>query len=68
VERAHLTKIKNALDSVSYGLAPLEANELEQINNYLNKVPVPTEKRISPTDLRAAFGIKTNVFRDTAKL
>ncbi|CAG8541343.1 10104_t:CDS:10 [Diversispora eburnea] len=66
-ERSYLTKIKNTLKLFD-DLTVTEKNELEQITNYLNKVPTPTEVRITPSDLKAAFGMKTNIFRDAEEI
>ena len=46
------------------GLDPLEQNELDQLTHYINHGPAPLEKRILPMELKAALGVKTNVFRD----
>jgi hypothetical protein len=51
----------------SRGLDPVEKNELEAITNYLNKVPTPTDKRITPSDLKGALGTGINIFSDTTK-
>jgi len=49
---------------VDWQLDPVEQNELDQIDHYIKHGPVPLEKRILPMDLKAALGVKTNVFRD----
>jgi len=49
---------------VGRGLDAVEQNELDQLTHYIEHGPVPMEKRILPMELKAALGVKTNVFRD----
>jgi len=40
----------------------VEKNELDQITNYINNGPNPSEKILEVMDLKSALGIKVNVF------
>jgi len=62
-----LQSIKDSLESVGRGLDPVEQNELDQLTHYIENGEVPSERRILPMDLKAALGVKTNVFSELTK-
>jgi len=56
------------LESVGWGLDPVEQNELDQLTHYIENGEVPApERRILPMELKAALGVKTNVFSDLTR-
>ena len=68
--RTHLETLKSALESIEKrgSLDPIEKNELEEIKRYLAGTPVPTEKRILPSELKSALRIvEFNVFHENAQ-
>jgi hypothetical protein len=52
------------LASLGRTLDPVEQNEFESIDDYLNQKDEKPIVTITSMDLKAALGVKTNVFRD----
>jgi hypothetical protein len=55
-----LKSTKNKID-----LSLETENELKEIDNYLKETPVPTNKLIVSSDLKAALQIRINIFSNT---
>ena len=68
-EKIWLTGVKISLESAKDkgGLSPEAENELNEIDNYLKGTPVPTDKLILPSDLKAVLQTGINIFSDTTK-
>jgi len=65
-----LETLKSALEGIEKrgSLDPIEKNELEEIKRYLAGTPVPTEKRILPSELKSALRIvEFGVFHENAQ-
>ncbi|CAI2162240.1 17160_t:CDS:10 [Funneliformis geosporum] len=62
--------VKTSLDSakVKGVLSPEAENELKEIDNYLKGTPIPTDKLILPSNLKAALQTGINIFRDAGEI